>query len=60
MLERMLRPCGVAINAWWVHAGSSGMLKEPETPQAGDHPRCPVWLLCALETGENPEKPLAG
>lgn len=38
MFERMFRPCGVMINAGWVHTGSSGMPKEPETPQAGDAP----------------------
>lgn len=36
MFERMFRPCGVTINARRVHAGSPGMLNEPETPQAGD------------------------
>jgi len=38
MFERMLGPCGVMINARRVHTGSSGMLKEPETSQAGNAP----------------------
>lgn len=38
MFERMFRPCGMMISARRVHAGSSRMPKETETPQAGDAP----------------------
>lgn len=56
MFEQMFRPCGVMINAQWVHAGSSGMPEELGTPQAGDAPASTIQLLCVLEMGKNLEK----